>query len=84
MVRRAIPVSGMILVSSLLAVLGFVLLTAVCRMRDCTCTPRVTDTISFKDTTTGPLAVNAVTGLLYAVEHSAFEIAYLLNNPGRS
>ncbi len=65
----------MILVSSLLAVLGFVLLTAVCRMRDCTCTPRVTDTISFRDTTTGPLAVNAVTGLLYAVEHSAFEIA---------
>ncbi|MCE7938146.1 hypothetical protein DCC79_07235 [bacterium] len=75
MVKRAIPASGKLVVSVVLASFIYLLLAAFCRLRDCRCNPRLVDTIAFKDTWAGSLAVNAVTGLLYAVEADAMNIA---------
>ncbi len=75
MIQRAVPASGKLIVSILMAVLAFILVAAVCRIRDCTCNPRLVDTIKFRYTTSGLLAVNAITGLLYADEANAMAIA---------
>lgn len=75
MLQRAIPASGKLVASAAVAALAFLLLAIVGRMRNVACNPRLIDTVVFKDTSVGRLMVNAVTGLLYAVEDNTMDIA---------
>ena len=73
--QHAISASSKLMMSAILAAVAFVVLVAVCRLRNCTCSTRWIDSIVLNDTRTGHMVVNAVTGALYVDAPDSMDIA---------